>query len=344
MRALRLTGPGTIELQDVPIPEPGPGQVLVKVAGAGLCHSDLHVLEAGDVWPVFDMTMGHEGSGTIAKLGEGVSDYSEGDPVLLSVLWECGTCRACAEGRGNACMKAGRLNFPTTPGLGPDGSMAEYVLVGARNIDHLGDLDPSTAAPLADAGVTPMHAIRSAGDRLGAGSTAVVLGLGGLGHMGLQILKASTGAKVFALDTTQEKLDMATGLGADVALLSDAAAAETILAATDGYGVDAVFDFVGVQPSVDLARAVIAPEGILRFVGLGGGNFTYSAAQPVGFPWGVNIQSSFGGTHADQLAVIELAQRGQIHIETKKYALDDWSAAFEDLEHGRLPGRAVLIP
>lgn len=345
MRAVQLVGPGTLELRDVPIPEPGPGQVRVKVGGAGLCHSDLHVLEAGDLWPVFDMTMGHEGSGTIDKLGSGVSRWQVGEPVLLAVLWECGQCRACIEGRGNACERnGGRLNFPTTPGLGPDGSMAEYVIVGEHNLDALGELSARDSAPLADAGVTPMHAINTVMSRLTPGSTTVLLGVGGLGHVGLQIIKATSATRLFALDTTQEKLAMASQLGADEVLLSDANAADAILAATGGYGVDVVLDFVGVQPTVDLGRAVIAPEGLIRYVGLGGGSFTFGAAQPIGFPWGVQMQSSFGGTHADQLQVIALAQQGKIHLEVQHYDLGDYQKAFDDLEHGRVAGRAILVP
>ncbi|MFV0306814.1 MAG: NAD(P)-dependent alcohol dehydrogenase [Desertimonas sp.] len=345
MRALRLIGPGQLELQEVPIPDPGPGEVLIKIAGAGLCHSDLHVLEAGDLWPKFDMTLGHEGAGTIAKLGAGVTGIEIDEPVLMSVLQECGHCRPCVTGRGNACQtNGGRLGFPTTPGLGPDGSMAEYAITTASAIDPLGSIDPGIAAPLADAGVTSMHAIRSADGRLGAGSTAVLIGVGGLGHAGLQILKATTGARVIALDTSEDKLAMARRLGADEAMLSDTAAVDTILGMTDGYGVDVVLDFVGVEPTVELARAVIAPEGLLRFVGLGGGQFTYAAAQPVDFPWGVNIQSSYGGTHADQIDVLALAQQGRLTIEAEHYPLEEWSQAFDDLEHGRLNGRAILVP
>ena len=137
---------------------------------------------------------------------------------------------------------------------------------------------------------------------------------------------------------------MASQLGADEVLLSDANAAEAILAATGGYGVDVVLDFVGVQPTVDLGRAVIAPEGLIRYVGLGGGSFTYAAAQPIGFPWGVQMQSSFGGTHEDQLQVIALAQQGKVHLEVQHYDLGDYQQAFDDLEHGRVAGRAILVP
>ncbi|MFC8734163.1 alcohol dehydrogenase catalytic domain-containing protein [Luteimicrobium sp. NPDC057192] len=346
MQAVKLVGPHTLELQDVPVPDVGPDEVLVKVAGAGLCHSDLHVLHMGDEWPFFGNTVGHEGAGRVERTGSDVDGLDPGDAVLVSVIWACGRCRACVEGRDNACQVNGsRLQFPTTPGLGPDGAMAEYMVVKARHLDPIGALDPVAAAPLADAGVTPMHAVNSARAHLVPGSTAVVLGVGGLGHLGLQILTATTGARVVALDTDEAKLGLARELGADVVLRSDADAAAAILDLTDGYGADAVFDFVGVQPTVDLATSVVAPEGALRFVGLGGGSFAYASDPGTEvLPWGVNVQRSYGGTRADQLQVVALAQQGRLAVEVQRYPLADFQRAFDDLEAGRITGRAVLIP
>ncbi|GAA2232799.1 NAD(P)-dependent alcohol dehydrogenase [Herbiconiux moechotypicola] len=346
MQAVKLVGPHTMELQDVAVPELGPDDVLVKVAGAGLCHSDLHVLHMGEEWPFFGGTVGHEGAGWVESTGSDVDGFEKGDAVLVSVVWACGHCRACVEGRDNACeVNGSRAMFPTTPGLGPDGAMAEYMVVKARHLDKIGDLDPVAAAPLADAGVTPMHAINSARDRLTPGSTAVVIAVGGLGHMGLQILKATTGARIVAIDNDETKLELARELGADVVLKSDSEAAQKVLDLTNGYGADAVFDFVGVQPTVTLATQIIAPEGALRFVGLGGGSFTYASdSSTETLPWGVNVQRSYGGTRADQLQVIALAQQGKLEVEVKRYPLADFQQAFDDLEAGKVTGRAVLVP
>lgn len=346
MKAVTLVGPGTMELQDVPVPEIGPDEVLVKVAGAGLCHSDLHVLHMGEEWPFFGNTVGHEGAGWVERIGSEVKDLNEGDAVLVSVIWACGECRACVEGRDNACMVEGSRNmFPTVPGLGPDGAMAEYMAVKARHLDRLGDLDPVSAAPLADAAVTPMHAINSARQHLTPGSTVVVIAIGGLGHMGLQILKATTGARVIAIDSDPAKLDLARELGADLVLESNPEAAQRVLDETGSYGVDAVFDFVGVQPTVDLARQIVAPEGALRFSGLGGGTLEFPIDSAAEFlPWGVNVQRSFGGTRADQLQVIALAQQGKVTVQPVTYALDDFQQAFDDLEANRITGRAILVP
>lgn len=345
MRAVKLTKPHTLELLETPIPEPGPGEVRVKVAGAGLCHSDLHVLHMGEEWPFFGGTVGHEGAGWIDALGPGIDAPAVGTPVVVHLLWNCGACRACLEGRDNACSVAGSRNtFPTTPGLGPDGAMAEYMLAPARQVEPLHGVDPRHAAPLTDAGLTPMHAINSVLHRLTPGSTTVVIGVGGLGHLGLQILKAISATRVIALDTDESKLKLARRHGADLALPSNGDAVAAILAETDGYGVDVVLDFVGVQPTVDIATGVIGPEGLLRLVGLGGGDVGFVASAGGRLPWGVDVQSSYGGTRADLLQVLALAEAGKIHVETVEYPLDDFQRAFDDLEAGRVAGRAILVP
>jgi propanol-preferring alcohol dehydrogenase len=345
MRALQLVSRGVLELRDVPIPEIGPDEVLVKVAGAGLCHSDLHVLHMPE-WPVYGMTLGHESAGHVAALGADVTGFAEGEAVLVYLVWACGVCRPCVEGRDNVCITTGgRDGMPPCPGLGPDGGMAEYIAVKARYLEPLGSLDPVTAGPLADAGLTPMHAINGARHRLTPGSTVAVIGVGGLGHMGLQILAATTGARIVAIDASEQKLDIAREHGADEVLLSDADTAASMLRLTEGYGVDAVFDFVGVQPTVDLATSIIAPDGALRFVGLGGGSFPYTSdTQTTPLPWGVDVRRSYGGTRSDQRQVIALAAAGKISVETRRYSLDDGLRAFDDLEAGTVPGRAILVP
>ena len=344
MRALQLVAPGQIEVQEAPVPEIGPGEVLVKVAGAGLCHSDLHLLDLPE-WPVPNMTIGHETAGYVAEVGAGVTGYSENDAVLVGLVWSCGVCRACIEGRDNVCVAAGRLSLPPAPGLGLDGGMAEYIKVDARHLHPLGTLDPTTAAPLADAALTPMHAINGARHRLTPGNTAVVIGVGGLGHMGVQILKATSGVRIIAVDISSQKLDHARKLGADDVLLSDETTVQQILDLTRGYGVDSVFDFVGSQSSVELATQVIAPDGALRFVGIAGGQLTYTASpMPTNIPFGVSVRSSYGGTRSDQYQVLELVRLGMIAVETTTYSLEQATEAVADLRSGLITGRAVLVP
>lgn len=344
MRALQLVRPQVLEVREVPVPEIGPGEALVKVAGAGLCHSDVHVRHAPQ-FPVAGLTLGHETAGHVAAVGRDVSGVGEGDAVLVYLVWACGRCRACREGRDNVCIEAGGRNAPPPcPGLGPDGGMADYIRVPARYLMALDGLDPVTAAPLADAGLTPMHAINGARHRLTPGATAVVIGVGGLGHAAVQILAATTGVRIVAVDTDHSKLDLATAQGAHDTLLVGEDTAEAVLGLTDGYGADAVFDFVGVQPTVDLAAQVIAPDGALRFVGVGGGRLQYSTFPGGSVPWGVDIRMSYGGTRRDQGDVLDLARSGHLALEVQRYALDDGVQAFDDLEAGKVLGRAVLVP
>jgi propanol-preferring alcohol dehydrogenase len=346
MKALKLVSPGKIELQEVPIPEIGADEVLIKVAGAGLCQSDLHILEMNESWPYFGGTMGHETAGYVDRLGSQVTGYKLGDAVLVSVIWGCGHCRACAVGRDNACaINGSRTQFPTTPGIGPDGGMAEYMKVRPRHLDKIGDLDPASAAPLADAGVTPMHAINNVRDRLTPDATAVVIGVGGLGHMALQILSATAGSRVVAVDTDESRLRSARMIGADSALRNDETTVSRILDETQGYGVDVVLDFVGTQDTIDMTRRIVAPEGTVQLIGLGGGTLSYpTGSDGPNLPWGVRFQRSYGGTRVDQLEVIALAQQGKATVHTVPYPLADASRAFDDLAQGRISGRAVLIP
>jgi propanol-preferring alcohol dehydrogenase len=344
MRALKLNGRGQIAVEQVDTPSPGPGEVLVKVAGAGLCHSDLHVVYEAD-FPVKNLTLGHETAGTVAELGNGVAGFETGDPVLVYLVWACGTCRACVQGRDNACMKTvARTVPPPCPGLGPDGGMADYIKVPARFLEPLGDLDPKESGPLADAGLTPMHAINGARHRLTPGSTAVVIGAGGLGHVGIQILKATCAARVIAVDISEEKLKLAQECGADELVHADAGALAQVRALVDGYGADAVFDFVGTQPTVELAADMVAPDGALRIVGVAGGGFSYPGPTGAGLPFGVDLRHSYGGTRQDQRMVIDLARAGLVRPRVSYYPLDEGTAAFADLRAGRVAGRAVLVP
>ena len=200
MRALRLLAPGHIAIQDVPVPTIEADEVLVQVAGAGLCHSDIHVLRSPIPRPTA-LTLGHETAGVVAEIGREVREVAEQDRVLVYLVWACGQCRPCIQGRDNVCVRAGRNGTPPCPGLGPDGGMAEYIKVKARYLEQLGDLDLVSAAPLADAGLTPMHAINGARHRLTPGATAVAIGIGGLGHMAVQLLKATSAARVIAVDS-----------------------------------------------------------------------------------------------------------------------------------------------
>ncbi|NDZ88825.1 alcohol dehydrogenase catalytic domain-containing protein, partial [Streptomyces sp. SID10115] len=246
MQALQYRAVGAApEVVTVPRPEPGPGQVLLKVTAAGVCHSDIAVMSrpAEALGFPLPLTLGHEGAGTVAALGDGVTGLAPGDSVAVYGPWGCGTCLMCAQGKENYCTRAADLGI-RPPGLGAPGAIAEYMIVDdPRHLVPLDGLDPVTAVPLTDAGLTPYHAVKTSLPKLTPGSTAVVIGTGGLGHVAIQLLRALTPARVIALDVTEEKLTLAREVGAHETVLSDAAAAGRVRELTGGLGAQAVFDF-----------------------------------------------------------------------------------------------------
>ncbi|MFC8869294.1 NAD(P)-dependent alcohol dehydrogenase [Streptomyces sp. NPDC057148] len=331
------------EVVTVPDPEPGPGQVLLKVTAAGVCHSDIAVMG----WPAegfpyeLPLTLGHEGVGTVAALGAGVSGLDEGAAVAVYGPWGCGTCAKCAEGKENYCLRATELGIHP-PGLGRPGSMAEYLLVDdPRHLVPLDGLAPVAAVPLTDAGLTPYHAVKRSLPKLVPGSTAVVIGAGGLGHVAIQLLRALTSARVVALDVSEDKLRLAREVGAHEAVLSDAKAADAVRELTGGLGAEAVFDFVGVAPTVKTAGAVAAVEGDVTLVGIGGGSI------PVGFgllPFEVSVNAPYWGSRSELIEVLDLARSGAVSVHTETYSLDDAPLAYERLHEGKVNGRAVILP
>ncbi|WP_329446222.1 NAD(P)-dependent alcohol dehydrogenase [Streptomyces canus] len=344
MKALQYRTIGAApEVVTVPDPEPGPGQVLLKVTAAGVCHSDIAVMS----WPAenfpyeLPLTLGHEGVGTVAALGAGVSGVREGDAVAVYGPWGCGTCAKCAQGKENYCLRADALGI-RPPGLGTPGAIAEYLLVDdPRHLVPLDGLDPVATAPLTDAGLTPYHAIKRSLAKLVPGSTAVVIGTGGLGHVAIQLLRALTPARVIALDVSEDKLRLAKEVGAHETVLSDAGAAAAVRALTGGFGAEAVFDFVGAEPTLRTAGALAAVEGDVTIVGIGGG------ALPVGFgslPFEVSVAAPYWGSRSELIEVLNLARSGAVSVHTETYSLDEAPLAYERLHTGKVNGRAVILP
>jgi len=347
MKALQYTKIGQHpEVVEIEKPTPGPGQVLLRVTAAGVCHSDEFVMGLSEEdytaggYPL-PLTLGHEGAGVVDELGEGVEHLQVGDAVAVYGPWGCGRCRPCSQGKENYCVNAAAEGIKP-PGLGAPGSMAEYMIVDdPRHLVPLGDLDPVENVSLTDAGLTPYHAIKTSLPKLGAGTFAVVIGTGGLGHVGIQILKALSGAQVIALDVSDEKLELATHVGADHVLISDADAADGIRELTGGLGADAVFDFVGVAPTIALATSVAATEADVTIVGIGGGT-----AQ-VGFgsiAYDAAVRVPYWGSRSELIEVLELARAGRVSVETQRYSLDDGPKAYEALAAGTVRGRAVIVP
>ncbi|UFS93620.1 NAD(P)-dependent alcohol dehydrogenase [Nocardia huaxiensis] len=346
MRALQWTGPETVEVNDIPVPEIGPTDLLIRVGAAGVCHSDLTLVNFPIRLREDPLTLGHEIAGTIEAIGSEVTGRDIGERGVVYLFWTCGTCRECVSGNENVCLAAGRVAMPPCPGLTIEGGMAEYVRVPASTFVPIGDLDFLQAAPVADAALTAYHAIRGAKDALRPGGTAVAIGIGGLGHVAVQILNAISGVRVVAVDVAPEKLDLAAKCGADLGILAGDDAAKQILDLTGGRGADAVFDFVGVDATAKLAVETVAPNGAYRMVGIGGGapEITAGPAGGPGWPWGASVRKSLGGTRSDLHDCVALAQAGKIHMEVERFDLKDGPDALQRLDKGQIRGRAVLVP
>jgi alcohol dehydrogenase, propanol-preferring len=344
MKAVRLTRwQSPPELCDVPDPVPGPGEVVLRVGGAGLCHSDLHLMH----WPPgalpyeLPFTLGHEVAGTVVELGAGANGVAVGDAVLVYGPWGCGACRRCARGAEHLCERAA-----STPkrgcGLGHDGGLAEYVVVpSSRLLVPLGDLDPVAAAPLADAALTPYHAIRRALPELEPGTSAVVIGVGGLGHVAVQLLRALSSARVIAVDLRREALELALDAGAGHAVLADDSLDAALRRATGSAGAGLVIDCVGSDATLQAAAAAVAPGGHVAIIGMAGGTLPMRRG---GIPMETTAVISNWGTRAELAEVVDLARAGVLHIEVERVALDEVPAAYERLESGDVRGRVVAIP
>jgi propanol-preferring alcohol dehydrogenase len=331
-----------VEVREVSRPVPGPGEVLLRVQAAGLCHSDLHLMHwaAGTVPYSLPFTMGHEVAGTVEALGDGATGIEVGEAVLVYGPWGCGRCPNCSLGAEHLCTRR-EIRDGTACGIGRDGGLAQYVILPSPRLAvPIGDLDPVAAAPLADAGLTPYHAVKRALRELPPGSTAVVIGIGGLGHVAVQLLRALSGCRIVAIDRREDALDAARAAGAAVALQADGLTAPDVLAAAGGKAA-LVMDFVGVDATLALAAACVAPGGHLSIVGVGGGTLP--------FRWGVvpfetTVVFSNWGTRSELAEVVALARAGVIGIEVERVALEDVPAAYERLEAGAVRGRVVAVP
>src|SRR4051794_2666547 len=340
MRAIRLTewrtAPDLCEVQE---PSPGPGEVLLRVRGAGLCHSDLHLMH----WPEgalpYDLpfTLGHEVAGTVATLGPGANGVAVGDDVLVYGPWGCGVCRRCSRGEEHLC------EHPTTArgcGLGRDGGLADYLVVPSpRLLVPLDGLDPVRAAPLADAGLTPYHAIRRALETLEPGAGAVVIGVGGLGHVAVQLLRALAGSRIAAVDVRDAALELALAAGADVAVRSGDDAAERLRRELGAPAL--VVDCVGSDATLALAGEVVAPGGHVSIIGMAGGAL---AMRRGSVSMETTVVLSNWGTRAELAEVVALARAGVIGLEVEPVALSDVVDAYERLERGDVRGRLVAVP
>jgi propanol-preferring alcohol dehydrogenase len=285
-------------------------------------------------------TLGHENAGRIEKCGPGVN-LTKGDAFLIYGPWGCGACHTCRLGRENYCERAAEISV-SGGGLGADGGMAAYMLVpDARFLVALGELDPVSAAPLTDAGLTPYHAIATSREHLFPGSTAVVIGCGGLGQMGVQLLKVTTGTRVIAVDTDERKLQTARSLGADILVRSDANTASAIRKATNEVGADVVFDMVGSDATLAMGARALRSEGRLVIIGLADGTLDLSFFT---IPYGAQVATSYWGTLPELMELVALARAKKVKLEVETYPLAQAVAVYDKLRRGEIKGRAVIVP
>jgi propanol-preferring alcohol dehydrogenase len=329
---------------EVDKPEPAGGEVLVRVAGNGLCHSDVgmaHIpAEIGEHlgWHM-PFTLGHEIGGWVDGLGAGVEGMSVGDPVALVSPYSCGTCAFCIRAHDSACIHgtAGR-------GYGRDGGLAQFVVARApRDVIKLKRYDPVAAGPLTDAGATSYHAVKRVLPRLVPGATAVVVGTGGLGAFAVQFLKVLSPARVVAVDVNPARLDLARELGADDALVGvgDSTTAD-LATCTEGRGAEAVLDFVGADATISAGLASVRPAGAFGLIGAGGG--TFRGPWYGRLPREAEVFTFQGSTIADAHEVVALAEAGLIRNEVDVFPFDHVGEAYAKLERGELRGRAVVTP
>lgn len=341
MKAVRVhqyDQPPTID--DVPEPTiTGPLDVIIKVDAAGVCRTDLHIIEgqwAEKSGVELPYTIGHENAGTVVSLGAGVSNVAIGDKVILHPLVTCGFCRACRAGDDVHCENA------KFPGISSDGGMAELLLTGARSVVKLDpSLHPADVAALADAGLTAYHAVRKAVPLLYPGTHAVMIGAGGLGHIGLQTLLAITAAEITVVDRSPDALAKAAALGAHHTILADGSHLDAVSELTGGKGAHVVFDFVGEHGTEAEGVSMTREAGSYYVIGYGG-SVDVPTIDIISRE--ISIVGNLVGSYNDLDELMKLTAQGKVKLATKKYALADALTALDDLDNGKVPGgRAILV-
>ncbi|HEX4829464.1 MAG TPA: NAD(P)-dependent alcohol dehydrogenase [Trebonia sp.] len=341
MKAVRLHKFHSTPVVDE-VPEPtiaGPLDVIVKIGGAGVCRTDLHIIEGqwdAAMGTPLPYILGHENAGWVHEVGSAVTNVAVGDTVILHPTPTCGLCRACRAGDDMHCDNS------SFPGLSTDGGMAEYLLTSARACVKL---DPSTrpqdVAALADAGITAYHAVRKAVPLLYPGTTCVVIGAGGLGHIGVQCLAALSATRIVVVDRNPDALALAKQLGADETVVSDGTHVDAVKQLTGGRGADVVLDFVAEQGAEMDGWTMTAAGGSYFVIGYGG-TITIPTLDIISTER--NIIGNIVGTYNDLAELMALAQAGKVTLHTKAYPLGAAPDALADLDAGRVRGRAILIP
>ncbi|HWL97527.1 MAG TPA: NAD(P)-dependent alcohol dehydrogenase [Nocardioidaceae bacterium] len=342
MRAVRVHEYGKDPvLEQVPDPAiAAPLDVLVRVDAAGVCRTDLHIIEgqwAQKSGVQLPYTIGHENAGTVVDVGDAVGNVAVGDKVILHPLVTCGLCRACRAGDDVHCEDS------RFPGIDSDGGMADLLLTGARSVVRLDDgLEPRDVAALADAGLTAYHAVRKAVPLLYPGAHVVLIGAGGLGHIGLQSLLALAPAEVTVVDLAEDALGQAERLGAHHVVQAGGEQVAEVLDLTGGKGAHVVLDFVGEQGTEADGVAMTRDGGSYFVIGYGG-HVDIPTIDVISRE--INVIGNLVGSYNDLVELMTLAAQGRVRLSTRVYPLDDAVAALHDLDQGAIPGgRAILVP
>ena len=341
MKAVQVVGyHENLQLRDVEEPQlQGPLDVIVKIGAAGVCRTDIHILEgqweakSGVALPY---TIGHENAGWVHAVGEAVTNVAVGDKVILHPLMTCGLCRACRLGDDVHCENN------AFPGIDTNGGYAEYLRTSARSCVKLDDsLEPADVAALADAGLTAQHAAAKAAKVLRPGEFCVVIGAGGLGHIGIQCMKAISPATLIVVDRNPDALKLASEIGADITVEADGSHVEKVLELTGGAGAQAVLDFVGEGGATAEGVAMLRRAGSYYVIGYGE-NIDVPTIDIISTE--INFIGNLVGSYTDLQDLMALAPQGKVTLHTQQYALTDFQRALDDLDAGTVRGRAILIP
>ncbi|MGQ4618939.1 alcohol dehydrogenase catalytic domain-containing protein [Nocardia sp. R7R-8] len=341
MKAVQVVGYHT-KLQLTEIPEPtieGSLDVIVRIGGAGVCRTDLHILEgqweekSGVELPY---TIGHENAGWVHAIGDAVTHVAVGDKVILHPLITCGLCRACRSGDDVHCEHS------QFPGIDVNGGYAEYLRTTARSVVRIDDsLEPADVAALADAGLTAYHAVAKVAKTTRPGDVCVVIGAGGLGHIGIQVLKAISAVTVVVLDRNPAAVELAVQIGADHGIVADGTHIQQVLELTGGHGAEAVVDFVGEGGATREGIAMLRRAGNYYVVGYGE-NIDVPTIDVISTE--INFIGNLVGSYNDLQELMTLAAQGKVTLHTTKYPLTGFQQALDDLDAGRVRGRAILVP
>jgi NAD+-dependent secondary alcohol dehydrogenase Adh1 len=317
----------------------GPLDVVVRIGAAGLCRTDLHIQEgqwAEKSGVTLPYTLGHENAGWIHEVGSGVTNVEVGDTVIVHPFITCGLCGPCRRGDDMHCVNGG------FPGISRDGGFADFLLTSARSVIKLDpSLEPKDIAALADAGLTAIHAVKKALPVLGPGTRVVVIGAGGLGHIGIQCLAAMTPAEIIVVDPSESALALAGEVGADHTVKVDGNQRDTILEMTAGLGAEAIIDFVGEKGAIEDGVAMVQDGGFYYVIGYGE-NINVPTIDIISRE--ISFIGNLVGTYVDLQDLMTLTAQGQVRLHTTTYPLDAINDAMHDLDQGRLQGRGILVP